>query len=196
MRAVCCPTKRGIFRPLKRSANSLVWAVRKFRPYLEGYHFTAITDHVALKWLIRLQEPSGRPARWVMELQQYDFTFEYRKGTLNKVADALSWQGDESRGTSMPVGVAEVEQRPAKEASTEPLAAEEDCVSCTSALWINSGGSLGGIPITAFVTTPCIDASGVVGMRRPQDGRCVSRLEGDWRFWWRTMTQLQQATWA
>ncbi len=76
----------------EKECLALVWAVRKFKPYLEGYHFKAITDHVALRWLMKLHEPSGRLARWVMELQQYDFEVKYRKGTLNRVADALSRQ--------------------------------------------------------------------------------------------------------
>jgi transposase InsO family protein len=74
----------------ERECLSLVWAVRKFRPYLEGYSFTAITDHRALKWLMTLEKPSGRLARWILELQQHDFDIQYRKGTLNCVADALS----------------------------------------------------------------------------------------------------------
>lgn len=38
-------------------------------------------------------QPTGRLARWIMELkQQHDFEMRYRKGTLNRVADALSRQ--------------------------------------------------------------------------------------------------------
>ncbi|XP_054281224.1 uncharacterized protein LOC128998894 [Macrosteles quadrilineatus] len=76
----------------EKECLALVWAVRKFKAYLEGYHFIAITDHVALKWLLKLSEPSGCLARWVMELQQFDFEIRYRKGTSNRVADALSRQ--------------------------------------------------------------------------------------------------------
>jgi len=59
---------------------------------LEGYHFKVVTDHMALKWLNSIECPSGRIARWALELQQYDFEIAYRKGQLNVVADALSWQ--------------------------------------------------------------------------------------------------------
>lgn len=69
---------------------AVLWGIRKMRPYLEGYHFTVITDHQSLKWLHSLQNPSGRLARWALELQQYDFDIEYRRGKLNVVADALS----------------------------------------------------------------------------------------------------------
>jgi hypothetical protein len=34
--------------------------------------------------------PSGRRARWIMELQQYDFTIKHRPGKQNANADALS----------------------------------------------------------------------------------------------------------
>ena len=62
------------------------------RPYLEGYHFTVLTDHQALKWLQKIDSPTGRLARWALELQQFDFEIKYRKGSTNQVADALSRQ--------------------------------------------------------------------------------------------------------
>ncbi|KAL6417111.1 hypothetical protein ACFW04_014674 [Cataglyphis niger] len=51
---------------------AVVWGIRRMKGYLEGYPFTVITDHQALKWLQRLEAPTGRLARWLFELQQYD----------------------------------------------------------------------------------------------------------------------------
>ena len=71
---------------------AVVWGIRRMRDYLEGYRFYVITDHQSLKWLRRLESPSGRLSRWLCELQQYDFEIQYRRGSLNHVADALSRQ--------------------------------------------------------------------------------------------------------
>ena len=70
------------------------------RPYLEGYRFTVLTDHQSLKWLRTMDNPSGRLARWGLELQEYDFDIQYRKGANNLVADALSRKPDEDTETT------------------------------------------------------------------------------------------------
>lgn len=62
------------------------------RPYLEGYQFTVLTDHLSFKWLNSIENPSGRLARWALEQHQFNFTVQYRKGKHNIVADVLSRQ--------------------------------------------------------------------------------------------------------
>ena len=57
---------------------------------MEGSKFKLITDHSSLRWLHNLKDPNGRLARWALELQQWDFIVEYRKGSLNDLPDMLS----------------------------------------------------------------------------------------------------------
>ena len=74
----------------EKECLALLWAIKKFRPYVEGYKFTTITDHSALKWLRNLKEPSEGLARCALEMQQWDFEVKHRKGSLHQFPDALS----------------------------------------------------------------------------------------------------------
>lgn len=74
----------------ERELLAVIFACEKLRPYLEGYHFKVITDHHSLVWLHNLREPTGRLARWVMRLQQFDFEVIHRKGKDHIIPDVLS----------------------------------------------------------------------------------------------------------
>lgn len=74
----------------EREALAVVWAVKKFRGYLEGATTIVQSDHQPLKWLMSLKSPSGRLARWSLLLQNYDLRIEYISGKRNVVADLLS----------------------------------------------------------------------------------------------------------
>lgn len=69
---------------------AVLHAVEAFRPYLEGYKFEVITDHSSLKWLHKLKNPTGRLARWAVQLQQYNMEITHRKGSSMQAPDALS----------------------------------------------------------------------------------------------------------
>lgn len=74
----------------ERECLAVVWAIKKFRQYIEGYPLRVVTDHSSLKWLQSIKNPTNRLARWALELQGHDLTIEHRKGALNVVPDALS----------------------------------------------------------------------------------------------------------
>ncbi|KAK9795476.1 hypothetical protein WJX73_000570 [Symbiochloris irregularis] len=64
--------------------------VKHFQPYLYGRHFTVLTDHAALRFLMTSNNLGGRLLRWSVALREYTFTIHYRLRRLHANADALS----------------------------------------------------------------------------------------------------------
>ena len=64
----------------EREALAPVWAVHKFRGYLEEVPSIAISDHQPLKWLMSLKSPSGWLVRWALQLQPFNLVIEYTPG--------------------------------------------------------------------------------------------------------------------
>ena len=73
----------------KKEAFAIQFGTQHFRVYLLGRKFTISTDHSALSWLHSM-EPKGRIARWLMDLQEFDFEVKHRAGRVHNNADALS----------------------------------------------------------------------------------------------------------
>ena len=78
------------YSPTHKEGLAVVWSVATFRPYIHGVPSVVVTDHSALTWIMEHKEPTARMARWVMRIQEYDLEFVHRKGSENKIADALS----------------------------------------------------------------------------------------------------------
>jgi hypothetical protein len=86
----------------ERELIGLVQAVRHWRPYLWGRHFTVKTDHYSLKYLLDQRLATIPQHHWVEKLLGFDFSVEYRSGATNTVVDVLS-RRDTEEGTMLAI---------------------------------------------------------------------------------------------
>ena len=74
----------------EKEALAVIWALKKFRGYVESTKVTVFTDHQALRWVLTAVSPEGRLARWALALMQFDLLIKYLPGNRNVIADRLS----------------------------------------------------------------------------------------------------------
>ena len=87
-RSLCGPEQN--YSTTERECLAVVWALEKWRVYLEGQRCKVVPNHQALTWLFRKATLTGRLARWVLRLQDFCFDVTYRPGVLHTLPDALS----------------------------------------------------------------------------------------------------------
>ena len=73
-----------------RECLAVVASMKKFRVYILGGEILIRTDHSAVRQLLNNAENTGRYARWVSVLSEFDFTLKYRPGDKHRNADGLS----------------------------------------------------------------------------------------------------------
>ena len=78
------------YSTIEKECLAIVWAVRKFEPYLYGRAFVLETDHQPLTYMQTAKVANGRIMRWALALQPYRFRIEAIKGSENVGADLLS----------------------------------------------------------------------------------------------------------
>ena len=68
----------------------IVPCLRTWRYYVLGAHFVVKIDNVVTTYFQFQKKLTAKQARWQDLLVEFDFTFEYKPGKANVVADALS----------------------------------------------------------------------------------------------------------
>jgi transposase InsO family protein len=99
--------------PQERKASSIyeleclavVFAVDKFRRYLEHAEFLLETDNQALSWLLAHPRQLGKIGRWVVKLSALKFKVQHIRGTQNVVADALSRMFSHEQDSNQATGI-------------------------------------------------------------------------------------------
>ena len=107
----------GKWRPVAFMSKALNDAKRNYEIYdkemlaiMQGFYEWAhylkgndaitevLTDHQNLTYFWKPQNLNRRQARWIMDLQEYNFTIKHRPGKTNTKADLLSRRADYPRG--------------------------------------------------------------------------------------------------
>ena len=68
----------------------MIYNVMKFHHYLLGRKFSFHMDHSALLYLVSKALLTGKLARWMLLLQEFEFEIYHRPGVLHAIADYLS----------------------------------------------------------------------------------------------------------
>jgi hypothetical protein len=114
----------GIWKPIAFMSKSLNEAERnyeisnkemlvvmqgfyKWSHYLCGYNaeVEVLTDHQNLTYFHKPQNLNRRQARWILDLQEYNFTIKHQSGKSNTKADLLSRRADYPQGENDNQGV-------------------------------------------------------------------------------------------
>jgi hypothetical protein len=76
----------------ERELAAILMSLRAWRHLVDGCSagYTVFTDHLPLKYFRTQEHPTPRLTRWISELEMYDPDIQYKKGSLQVVADALS----------------------------------------------------------------------------------------------------------
>jgi len=79
---------------IEKEATAIIESVKKWKHYLGNRHFKLITDQEALSFMFNQSHSSkiknDKIQRWRLEMSCFSFDIQYRPGSRNSVADALS----------------------------------------------------------------------------------------------------------
>ncbi|KAJ9540003.1 hypothetical protein OSB04_026509 [Centaurea solstitialis] len=87
----------------EKELMAIVFAVKKWRPYLLGKHFTVRSDQQSLKFLLEQRVVEPEYQNWMCKLMGYNFSIVYKQGSANKAADALSRKRESAELSSLSI---------------------------------------------------------------------------------------------
>jgi hypothetical protein len=76
----------------RRELLALVFALQRFRYYIDCQHFTLLTDHRALTYLMTQADVGHMLSNWLEMITEFSFDVIHCPGVLNVLPDSLSRQ--------------------------------------------------------------------------------------------------------
>ena len=139
-----------------------VWAMKTFRSFVFGVHFTLVCDSRLVKHILERPADCVRTARWALYSRGFSFTYHHRPGSKNGNAHGLSHLPHKARLRS---GRAAAKSQPLHCTHTD----------CTSSLCISIPGCVRVEPVPTLVA----QADGRLGLQHDQargyDSEATSR---------------------
>ena len=81
------------YPPVEKEATAIIEAVRKWRHFLAGRHFTLVTDQRSVPFMIdnrkRSKIKKNKIQSWRLELASFSYTVKYRPGKDNVAPDSF-----------------------------------------------------------------------------------------------------------
>jgi hypothetical protein len=74
----------------KQEGLAIIFSLKKFHHYLLGYKAKIVTDHKALTYLVNKPNPSGRLARWLLLMEEFDIDIVHCPGRRHGNVDGLT----------------------------------------------------------------------------------------------------------
>ena len=87
-----------------RETLAAVFGCEYFRQYLQGRKFVLRSDHNPLVWLRAMKEPKRPYSGWIVRLEQFNYTIQYRPGKEHVNADFNSRVPQREEGSQRSMG--------------------------------------------------------------------------------------------
>ncbi|GBM07282.1 Retrovirus-related Pol polyprotein from transposon 297 [Araneus ventricosus] len=78
------------YSTVEKECLGVLFGITQFKNYVYGTKFTLYSDQQSLSKIKKFKDPTSRISRWLLTLQQYDFSIVHKPGRLNLMADYLS----------------------------------------------------------------------------------------------------------
>ena len=85
------------YTPVEQKVLALMFATQRFRSYLLPRHFVIITMEDTFTYVLQHMDVSARISKWIVQLQEFDYTVMVEESTRAALADILTYQFREKK---------------------------------------------------------------------------------------------------